>query len=578
MGHHDEDINNKLRLLLTDFPREIIFKIVIYLTNYGITITGHPCTDIPQYGFELNYNHCGGRDTYHSLLNLSSTCSTFRVLLGPILFHNLSLVRSNQVDCIFKNPQSLYQFSDGKSYSRQFLKEVLLKNFTICAYADQAKYSFKLLHKLSKYQLNFSCGQFISQLECDNSLLLHDIRYFPRVTLLKILDQPHTNSIDAINFPKSIKHMSINLVTLIRLENLQLREIDRLDILADFEQLAAIHQDSLTKFIGTFPFTTLSQLHLFINQAYVINYQVLLDLLDTIVHACPKLTTIAIRLISTKRIDNQPHHNWKIYSCEKYGYCSGHYTGLKVVDLVANVSIVEVDLQILNELNFPTSVDTTFDAFSNPSTLVLVEPYMSIPKLSQRLKNILYQIVGSCHVEEIQFKFGEVVDQSDIQALTLITNFISYVCNESPGYAGIKRISLEKCWSITDEMAIRDYFGSLLASYDHNKTKVDSAAIWGKVSFSSPRFRTEDCFEILYKLYRDIPNPNQVTIMDYYNILDHQHQHVHEDNVQNQGDITLVSLKPTSSKSDYRFWSVESSKVELEQYSTNQRRLSSIWD
>lgn len=479
-------------------PDDIIRRVLYWLT-YG---------QFQQFKTLNILKYCNQKDYYdENLINLSSTCIALRKLIGPMIFSHLSLVRFNQIDVILKT----YQSNEIKQQT-----------------------NLKLLNQFEKFfRFDYSFHQFVTYLECDNSLVFKLNSIFPNLKVLKLLDQANyiNQSSSSLNL-KNLQYLSINLCTFLNFTSFD--SLHRLDILIDFDQLRI---NQLLKFPKLY---NLKMMNLFLNKLYVINYQILLDWITEITQT-NQLFSINFRLLKSRCIGNNFSYNWKIYSSEKYQNVVGHYTGLKFIEIIDDIDNIGIDLSIFQELIFPLNYwQKNNDSHRSSKTLTLIEPYLGVPQLSIATKALLHEFISSSNINHLNFKFGEVIDQADLQALNLITDLImDFTCKHENNL--IQSVQIEKCWSVTDEIIIRDHYTLLLQNQSKHKQKLNNATTFQKLPFNSPRFRVNDIYSVDYS---------------------HTKPHLH-----------LIQ----SNFDDY-FWSIESSKLELEQYSMAPRKLSSIWD
>ena len=90
-----------------------------------------------------------------------------------------------------------------------------------------------------------------------------------------------------------------------------------------------------------------------------------------------------------------------------------------------------------------------------------------------------------------------------MHVLKLLTDFVGWLSNghldQSRTYLGIRQISLEKCWSMTDDSLLRDIIGSFIKS----KSESDLSALqkvypWTTTINNSPRYKDIDSYNINY--------------------------------------------------------------------------------
>ncbi|KAK6455690.1 uncharacterized protein RJT20DRAFT_128996 [Scheffersomyces xylosifermentans] len=595
-----------------DLPAEILHLIVFYLSDGELTFNHsflNPLTEnYPENTYILNHIRCGHK-VYSSFLALSSTCTVLRGLLGPLLFRNLSLVRENQIDTLMANPKVQQMYSDKKVYHRAFIKELMATNFDNCSKEELAKSSFKISvigdsQYKSFYQKTLSINNFVTYLECDNlSLLNYDLDLFPHLKSLKIFDsglvQP-SNPLDGdsrVSIYGNLRHLesfSIHSNTLVLVPELQtiFYQLKRLDIVIEFNELAAVDGMYRLKQYFSKPNGNLRELNLFIDNRNALEFEEMSDLMREVGNNCFALSSLNIRKIRRKS-HSDGGSTWIINEDE-----FGGNNLTKVLSKMRNLQNFGIDLSILDSIMFSSNVTNLnpsyqeFDAerIHDVRCLTIIEPSLNTPKLSDKLRNVISFLARSLNVTELRCQYGEVVEQAHIQALNLVTNLVEFLSNPFYNvtyYHGLNKVSIEKCWSVTDDSINRDYYDNAIMdtvrvvsrplNLFYSKLKLASATVWGRTTFNSPRYRVRETFEVRY---------TKITLGEYLQSLEHPPAEIGSRYYYTE-EMQKLMTRPTykngqDGDNEYTnsraFWSVEASLSELEQYSLKQKKASGIWD
>lgn len=589
-----------------DLPEEIIYEIITWLTKRVVNTRGKadPAiegNDTPDYVFVPNLVRIG--EYYKDALLLSSTCSYLRVLLGPFLFESTSLVRKNQLDAVLCNPKPLEVYSDSKRYHREYFKEILGTNFSECSKADLARDSFKIAVNgdesfQSKFQKLVSMNNFVEYLECNNaSLKNHDLSYFPKLRNLKILDSGLCDTNEEIFLLSNIPNLKYLAVTATALKHSSVNScvprLKRLDLLCDFNELnpgcdikeitASFNQVSCD----------LQELNVFVNLTYALTYSEVLELVQTVVKQCKELKSITFRLTRRRGVSLEQGTAWKIFDSGS----NGAYF-IDTLNLCQKLRFFSVDLQLLEAMDYLNILDLNYQVREartsshstrlNKISFTLIDPSLSTPKFVVRSRNIVSYVVQALQVGDLHFHYGEVVEQCHLQSLNVVTNFVEFLSiphGSSSLYDGISRISTEKCWSVSDDTCRREHYHKLLLELGDKhitrerraqiQQKISSCFAWTRISYNSPRYRIKEFFDVHYAL---------MPLLNYFQLFS-EHNLVRELNLTEipelQLEVTIPSIKlsatPAKEPIYSTFWSVESSLVDMEQYSLKQKKLSRIW-
>ena len=238
-----------LQLLPVDILERILLYICLYDTGSDDFAQEYLVLNLPPGAFSLN-SAVYPRESYKDLLRLSSTCIHLRKLIAPLVFRSVSLIRENEIDSILQSSAYFRYFLDKKKYHRQFMKEVLNRGFEECLRSDLARQSFRVQTEKSQYQKHLSINNFISVVECDNSLIgiIEDGIIFPNLKTLKLLDTALSKldyTVEKVEIWKNIQldYLSINCASFPNYYPLHfcIPNLKRLDILCQISQMDPIN-------------------------------------------------------------------------------------------------------------------------------------------------------------------------------------------------------------------------------------------------------------------------------------------------------------------------------------------------
>lgn len=600
------------KITFDSLPEDVLMRIVYWVSNGTIqdgsnSVIKHQ--QFPSHVYILNSKRCG--ISYKDLLALSSTSTRLRKLLGPYLFYSVSLVRRNQIDSILCTPRLQELFSDRKLYQREFLSELVQKNLESCRDSELARNSFRSSPRgdkffRSRYELELCMCNFVQYVECDNTILkTGELRLFPIMQDLKVLDQ----RLDVLSLPLAspaslalqaeIENMLLNRLTYLavhaqtlvtsKLLSGTLPMLQRLDLFLDFDDLS--YPQSIDELISNFlkSLLNLKEFTLVLHNPFAVNYLGTINLLSVITGNA-KLRKLTIRLKRRKSHATFHQSRWPLYS---------GYAGDLLLKLFISLESLIVDIRIIDQMKFSpviyntlgrepemgseteteteteTKVDSKLGAgykvFTNTQTndlissiaspsvkhLILVDQAIVGPHISSDRRELLNVIIRRGRFTTLSFQYGEALEESHLHVLKMVTDFVSFICNNVfTGYRLIDSISVQKCWSVTDDSIIREYL--LRVIEDKDKNKLNIATMWGKTAFNSPRFRKKELFKVTYSK------------MDVTSIADPS------------GYFLGVSTQP-SYKANYTmspenneflddFWSIEASLTDFEQYVVHQRQ------
>lgn len=559
-------------LSLTELPDEILNKIIDYLCTDQVTPRSNNSKSLigfPKYTYILNHIRIGS--LYHDILALSSTCTYFRKRLAPILFQSLSLVRTNQVDAVLESPKSQQLFSDTKTIQQHFMKELIVNNIEQCERAATTWTSFQTntfddkMFK-SRYGKYLMMTRFANYLECDNSFLNGEgIRLFSNLTALKVLDIGE-GAVFMSNFElANLRYLAINAQTLIYSPQFLriVPKLNRLDLFLDYGNLPSLV--GIRPLIQQFrTFSQLTELVLLLNNPFTIAYLDTIKLLETISKNASNFAKLTIRYIRRNNESTVDQSGWELYQ--------GRIGG-KLLKIFKNLTDLIIDISILDLIKFDPETYSSPVLYTDhlmEKRITLVDEVVVGPNIDSTTREIAGVIIRHCQFTHLFFQYGESIEESHLHVLKLLTDFVGWLSNghldQSRNYLGIRQISLEKCWSMTDDSLLRDMIGSSIKS----KSESDLSALqkvypWTTTINNSPRYKDIDSYNINYVEEAGL------------SITDSRGYFIGvSDQDADRPQFTTVDKKSGIQTINMEFWSGESSLLDFEQYSIRQRR-SLLW-
>lgn len=559
-------------LSLIELPDEILNKIIDYLCTDQVTPRSNNSKSLigfPKYTYILNHIRIGS--LYHDILALSSTCTYFRKRLAPILFQSLSLVRTNQVDAVLESPKSQQLFSDTKTIQQHFMKELIVNNIEQCERAATTWTSFQTntfddkMFK-SRYGKYLMMTRFANYLECDNSFLNGEgIRLFSNLTALKVLDIGE-GAVFMSNFElANLRYLAINAQTLIYSPQFLriVPKLNRLDLFLDYGNLPSLV--GIRPLIQQFrAFSQLTELVLLLNNPFTIAYLDTIKLLETISKNASNFAKLTIRYIRRNNESTVDQSGWELYQ--------GRIGG-KLLKIFKNLTDLIIDISILDLIKFDPETYSSPVLYTDhlmEKRITLVDEVVVGPNIDSTTREIAGVIIRHCQFTHLFFQYGESIEESHLHVLKLLTDFVGWLSNghldQSRNYLGIRQISLEKCWSMTDDSLLRDMIGSSIKS----KSESDLSALqkvypWTTTINNSPRYKDIDSYNINYVEEAGL------------SITDSRGYFIGvSDQDADRPQFTTVDKKSGIQTINMEFWSGESSLLDFEQYSIRQRR-SLLW-
>ncbi|RCK64642.1 hypothetical protein Cantr_00005 [Candida viswanathii] len=555
---------------LEDLPDDILDRIIDYVLYrpaptplfYGTK----SLIDIPRHAYISSTIRIP--QAFNDILALSTTCSTLRIKLAPRLFHTLSLVRLNQVDAILATPKSQELFSDKKRIHRELFKELIESNIESCGKAELARASFKT-HVVgdksykSRYESSLLMTRYVSYLECDNSSLNgDDLKYFPNVSALRVLDVGASYQLNSQDKLPRLEYLAINARTLIHCPLLlaSVRHLKRLDLFLDYGNLPFDVGISplIEELKGSI---ALNELVLFLNNSYTIGYIDTINLLQQVKANSRNIEKLTIRYKRRKSESTVDQSKWVLY-----GGCVGD----KLLEVFEGLLEVVLDISILDIIKFRQEAYNSAVGeipARNNKLLILVDQAIVGPTISANMRENTGVVIRHCHFTSISFQYGESIEESHIHVLKLLTDFVQWLSNgrmdKEQNYTGIKSISLEKCWSVTDDSLVREHISDLIASKSLDNLK--NVKPWVTSMYNSPRYKDAESYNVVYV------KETGMRIMDSRGYLIGV-----SDSEIDKAIFTVVDKKSGVRYINTSFWSGESSLIDFEQYSIQQRK-SLLW-
>lgn len=499
----------------------------------------------------------------HDLVSFLSTCTRLRNLCGQLIFQHISLVRTSEIDALLAYPTRMDKWSDRKGLLRKFMREILQASFRRCSREELARLSFRPSVNgdrgfWSRYQRNFSANHYVTDLEVTNELLRNgEILVFENLKSLSVLDKPGTIS-PTENYGSLLPNLlclCINLETLIGCEFLleSLPRLTGLLIICDINGLQP--KESLSKLISSFGKTNnLHNFTFFVTDPDLLQYTEFLQLFQHIL-ATGHIEIFNLRL--TRKVGHrEPLQKWEVLeNPQKSGV---HF--VNALNSCPYLRSVMIDFDLLSNLQFPPHFHTPKEQKRQNLCFTLIDYSLSVPKLLFKPREIVANVIQSLGATEVLFIYGEVIDQSHLHAIGVMSNLLVCLASDphrvSP-YFGVQRVSMEKAWSMSDDQLVRHHYEDLIDKYEQSKKgtaqkseigkKIARAKLTDHHLFASPRYRRREEYEVVLQ---DCGG----------------------------GCVMPLMLPVLENARSTIFWSYESSLRVLEHYCMREKALSSIWD
>lgn len=537
-------------------PDEVLHEIVLHLTDSNVRLSVPHNDPVfsrhrrPNDSFAPNSSRIN--HGYSDLISLSSTCTRFRKLLAKSLFYSVSLVRRSEIDAIMAYPTRLDKWSHTLNEYRELVETVLEANFALCERETQ---DLQFLSVKSRYQRELSLNHFVSTLEITNNVLRSDtLSLFPSIVSLKVLDMPASIEcgITAEFLGQSITQLSVNLETLLGCDSLMalVPQLHKLTTICDIHSLEPGKSlPNLERALGSGH--NLRHLDVFVSDPNLLQYMEFMDLFKHILSHGP-IETLQLRL--TKKVGLQAAPKpWSVFP-------RVDDSGPAFVGALASsklVSSVAIDLGLANNLAFPANYRIpTREAPPQCVSFYLIDYSLSVPELLSHPREVVATLLLALGVTDLIFIYGEVIDQAQILAISVITNLLMYMLNHQKHTCRVQAVSVEKAWSMSDDSLVRHYYETLMDSYDaalpgssakkHLLLRIARVSSTAYHHFSSPRYRRREEYA------------------------------VETHSCSSMQTATLVPLEKSPHRPDH-FWPAECLGRDLDHYCMRERALSSIW-
>lgn len=553
---------NILAPLIEVLPLEILDRIVEWLSEGQVNICGlsKDSERFPPYTYITNNERCNG--CYRDLLSLSSTSRTMRIKVGGVLFRNISLVRQNQIDSVLSTPRSRQLYSDEKAYHREFIKEVISGNIENCSKSELARSSFK--HHIIGDQ-NFKCYyenrlslcNFVRYLECGNEVLNStELMMFPNLTELRILEECVNSKIQSkIEVPK-LEYLAVHAQTLQMSEALldSLNSLRRLDLFLNYSDIPATIgvQGILKHLLQHAPI--FEEVAVFLEQPYNLCYTETMRLLE-LVASSPQLRKLTIRVKRRKSPLQLGQGDYEVYL---------DYIGDELLSIFESVEILIIDISLLNVIKLNPTLEISNQGIPlRGKQIILVDRAVLGPKLSLTQKEVLGAIIKRCGITSFSYYYGEALEESHLHVLNIVTDFICWmidpISSRGQRYEGLEMVYIEKCWSITDDSAIREFIHKSMMS-DLTRSSINHIKVWDRLVLNSPRYKKREDFELF------------IGEQQLYNVTTNEGYFIGSSNMPTNA-VTITTSHATGLRhAENYFWSTETSLCDFEQYCIRQRR------
>lgn len=532
-GEHKEKEINAVsdcgRMPLLMLPDEII-NLIIYFY-------------IPQADHGRGYGYCSIRprlkSVFRGLINLSSTCYDLRRILGKHVFLFTSLVRRSELDSIMAYPRRMDGWSNFLEYRHLFI--------------SMAKAHYGPFHRGTDAGKRNYIASFVTRLEIPNvSLTNGDLHLFPELTHLSVLAEP-MGSCTEIKLPQTmaLTSLSLNIETLVASQELTriASGCSRLDLLCDFNfcDPGTCFPYLQQQFINN----SFREVDLFFSDSQALRYTSVVEFLGFIFAS--RVERLSLRLYKKTSGRTGPQFRQQIDS--------PIVSGLKLVEIISlspYIKSLTMDLEMISRLDFETGTpiqQRVFKADFDDVCFTLVDYSLSVPKLLFRPREAVANIIQALHASSIVFAYGEVIDQAQLHALSVIRDLVLYLgltSQRNSSYLGINMVFLEKAWSTSDDSMVRRYY-ELVIDASKEKLSQNSQDAESKIlgvcltdlpSLTSARYRQREAFYVGHDCGHD-------------------------------GNWPMVEWTLNHGKD--AFWSVETSLRDLEHYSARERVLLSLW-
>lgn len=500
---------------LLDLPLETIYEIILHLGGGQIKLNanklGCEAADVSVFVVNKYLPH------FKDIISLSTTCIFLRKLLGSCIFTHVSLVRKDQTDAILSTPPAAgsRRNSKEKEYHRQLIREVLERGFRECSNSELARKSYRADESFKSRYDSFSMNNFVEYIEGGRELFSEDMKYFPNVKTLKVLDSTFNETYGTPtsdqkllllkNIPSNLTYLSLNIINLDLVKDI-IPLVRRLDLFIDFNEIEKYHLKELsTIFKGK---CTIKECNLFVSRDSCIVHTSFLELIDDM---CGKnLDKLSIRVV--KRSIREDFFSrsdyWADESIEESSYCGNWFVSSLCKS--TNLKLLTIDVGIISYLKFSGEPIPNYIP-RKEFTFMIVHPTLILPDFGRTLRHKICLMIQLLGVSNISLQYGDPLSQSDLTALRLITHFVSHLKSYD---VYLKHVAIEQCWSTREETVLRDHIRDAITSGDRKKIQLFQP--WGSLTFNSPKFRRPTSAQVVYenndiKFRFDHSSPNEVS-------------------------------------------------------------------
>ena len=136
---------------------------------------------------------------------------------------------------------------------------------------------------------------------------------------------------------------------------------------------------------------------------------------------------------------------------------------------------------------------------------------------------------------------------------------IDPISSRGQRYEGLEMVYIEKCWSITDDSAIREFIHKSMMS-DLTRSSINHIKVWDRLVLNSPRYKKREDFELF------------IGEQQLYNVTTNEGYFIGSSNMPTNA-VTITTSHATGLRhAENYFWSTETSLCDFEQYCIRQRR------
>ena len=284
----------------------------------------------------------------------------------------------------------------------------------------------------------------------------------------------------------NLRYLAINAQTLIYSPQFLriVPKLNRLDLFLDYGNLPSLV--GIRPLIQQFrAFSQLTELVLLLNNPFTIAYLDTIKLLETISKNASNFAKLTIRYIRRNNESTVDQSGWELYQ--------GRIGG-KLLKIFKNLTDLIIDISILDLIKFDPETYSSPVLYTDhlmEKRITLVDEVVVGPNIDSTTREIAGVIIRHCQFTHLFFQYGESIEESHLHVLKLLTDFVGWLSNghldQSRTYLGIRQISLEKCWSMTDDSLLRDIIGSFIKSKSESDLSALQKCILGQQRLIIPK-------------------------------------------------------------------------------------------